>query len=51
MDATSDPSSGEANIGIVITRDHSGKVLIAWKHGIHCMSVEDVEAAAYHEGV
>jgi len=45
VDVAFDPSSrssGEANVGIVI-RDYSGKVLlIARKHGICCVSVEDV---------
>ena len=51
LDAAFDPSSDEANIGIVII-GHSREVLLTvWKHGIHCVSVEDVEAAAYHEGV
>ena len=40
LDAAFDPSSDEANIGIVII-GHSREVLLTvWKHGIHCGSVE-----------
>lgn len=36
----------------IIIRDHLGKVLLSsWKHGLHCGSVEDAEAAAFLEGV